>query len=94
MINLLLQDGVALKSFHMSVLIEHRPMVIKNFDVQGRAPLDLTVLQKHIGDRQHYPDVYTNLVESLYNGLEYVQQTEPKVHSTIFERIRVHQVDS
>ena len=72
MINLLLQDGMSLKSKHLNVLIEHRPMKLKNFDLQGKAPIELSILEKQIGDRQHFPDVYTNIKESLYNGLEYV----------------------
>ena len=33
-------------------------------------------------------------MDALYNGLGYVRQTEPQVHSTIFDRIRLHQVES
>ena len=71
----------------MSVLIEHRPQIIKSFDQQAK---DCHVLLKKPKDVRHYPDVYTSLMDALYNGLGYVRQTEPLVHSTIFDRIRLH----
>jgi len=69
-----------MKTYMMNVFVEHRPQVIKSYGQGGGAASDLTVLNKKLDDLKFYPDVYTNLVDSLMNSIEYLSSMEPDVH--------------
>ena len=92
-INLILHDNYSLKSQQMSVLIEHRPQIIKSIEKLNQMQ-QISILKKSISDKQQYPDVWSNVVDSLQSGLDYASQIEPSVHISIFNKIRVSHVES
>lgn len=51
-------------------------------------------MQRSLADKQFYPDAFANLMDALNNGLEYVSMTQPEVHNTIFDRIRLLHCES
>ena len=80
----------------MNIILVHAPQVSKLPDSQqvqagkSRSVVDAThVLQRSLTDRQYFPDVFGNMVDTLNNGLDYISMTQPDVHCTIFDRIRL-----